>query len=84
MINFEYDISPLSVLQSFESKPLYQFLTRFMAIIGGVFAVRCLCLCLFVTSRALFTRRTPHCNTVLFGKVSAQGNDYCSRIVFHR
>lgn len=39
MINFEYDISPLSVLQTFESQPLYRFVTRVMAIFGGVFAV---------------------------------------------
>ena len=38
-IKFEYDISPLSVLLSYKTQPLYRFITRFMAIIGGVFAV---------------------------------------------
>ena len=37
---FQYDLSPISIVETLKFRPFYQFITNFMAIIGGVFAVR--------------------------------------------
>lgn len=38
-IALQYDISPIAVIEYQEFTPLYHFLTNFMAIVGGVFAI---------------------------------------------
>lgn len=38
-IALQYDISPIAVQEYREYTPLYHFLTNFMAIVGGVFAI---------------------------------------------
>jgi len=36
---FQYDLSPISIVETLKFRPFYQFITNFMAIIGGVFAM---------------------------------------------
>merc|ERR1712032_83550 len=36
---FQYDLSPISIVETLQYRPFYQFITNFMAIIGGVFAM---------------------------------------------
>jgi len=38
-ISLQYDISPIAVLEYRQYTPFYHFLTNFMAIVGGVFAL---------------------------------------------
>jgi len=38
-IMFQYDLSPMTVVTTYESQPLYHFVTNFCAIIGGVFSI---------------------------------------------
>lgn len=38
-IMFQYDLSPMTVVTTFESQPFYHFITNFCAIIGGVFSI---------------------------------------------
>ena len=70
---FQYDLSPISIVETLKFRPFYQFITNFMAIIGGVFAVR--------DVRVKFLR-SVHCKITfcsLFSCVCIVADDRCVR-----